>query len=133
MTGTKVLNVDHNDYFNELGRRVASHLGLDELVEFKEHDASNLEVPIGKFDNVFSFAAHQTDDGGLNNNYTEHFGFISNNLGEHGRVFFETHCADVDSEELNQFLTQDVAQFGFKVISDKPVENSTRRLIILER
>ena len=86
-----------------------------------------------KFDHVFSFASHYTDDAGLRNTYEQHFNLMSNFLTPNGKIYFESHCSDAKSPELDFFLNKINERFSLEILLDKMLDGETRRLIVLER
>lgn len=133
LTRCHVTHCDHNQYFLEIGRVVAEHLGVSDLNTFMHDNANKLDKnKLGAFDHIFSFASHFTDDAGLRNSYVEHFSLMKSLLSVDGKIFFESHCADAQSKELDQFVNDGIKQFNMKATLDKMLDGDTRRLIIFE-
>ena len=128
-------NLDHNRYFLEIGEVVADYLDVKDLSKFVVGDANKLPNALKetKFDHVFSFASHYTDDAGIRNTYEQHFNLMTNFLAPKGKVYFESHCSDAQSPELESFINQINQKFSLKVLLDKMLDSESRRLIILER
>lgn len=126
-------NLDHNRYFLEIGNVVADYLDITQYSEFVVGDANQLpEELIGqKFDHVFSFASHYTDDAGIRNTYEQHFKLMSAFLKPNGKIFFESHCSDAQSNELELFIKQVHKRFSLNVLLDKMLDGETRRFVIL--
>ena len=127
-------NLDRNRYFLEIGEVVADYLDVKNLSDFVVGDANKLPNLLKgkKYNHVFSFASHYTDDAGIRNTYEQHFNLMSNFLTPKGKIYFESHCSDTKSPELELFIKKVNEKFSLKVLLDKMLDGESRRLIILE-
>ena len=92
--GCEVTGIDINPYAIEIGNLCAKYLGLSKKVTLQPCKVQDLDKT-QRFNALFSFATHWTDDKNYRVQLSDHFKMIHDLLESGGLVFFESHCADV--------------------------------------
>lgn len=130
-TGCRVVGVDINPYMIEIGRVVARYLKVDDRVELKAGKFQDM-VPNRKFSVVFSFATHWTDDRNYRVELLHHLKRISDFLCDRGLLVFESHAADVGSEEFYKSMEAARSMFDYDGRTAY-VDNGTRELYLMRK
>lgn len=130
-TGCISHGIDINSYMIEIGRLVAAHLRIQELVSL---EAGRLEhhSPERTYNVVLSFATHWTDDKNYRVILNEHMARMASFLLPGGILVFETHCNDVGQPEFYAALEESKAQFSFDGLY-KRTDSGTRELYIMRK
>jgi SAM-dependent methyltransferase len=128
--GCRSFGVDINPHMIEIGRAVAKHLRVNDLVQL---DAGNLKAfSIPPVDCVMSFATHWTDDNNYRVSLGDHMTKMASYLRPGGTLIFETHCADVGRAEFYAEMEQAKALFSFDGMH-KRTDAGTRELYIMRK
>jgi SAM-dependent methyltransferase len=132
--GCHAHGIDISPYMIEIGRLVAKHLRIDDLVTLEAGRLQHFH-PGPVFDVVMSFATHWTDDQNYRVSLDEHMTRIASYLKPRGKLVFETHCNDVNDAGRPAFQTamqgvKDRFQFDGPM---KKTDSSTRELYIMSR
>jgi SAM-dependent methyltransferase len=130
-TGCRVVGVDINPYMIEIGRAVARYLKIEDRVELKAEKFQDL-VPDRKFSVAFSFATHWTDDRNYRVELLHHLKRVSDFLDDHGLLVFESHSADVGSEEFYKSMEAARSLFDYDSRAGY-VDNGTRELYLMRK
>ena len=130
-TGCRSRGIDINPYMIEIGRLVAEHLRVAELVTL---EAGRLQSYLSaeKFDVVLSFATHWTDDNNYRVTIEEHMDRMASYLKDGGTLVFETHCNDVGREEFYAAMAKVRNRFDFDGCYKK-TDVGTRELYIMQK
>jgi SAM-dependent methyltransferase len=102
-TGCRADCIDINPYMLNIGRHCADLLRLDGHMGFIEGDFNDMEIEC-KYSLVFSFAAHQTEDGQHCPTLRNYFERVHKLLRAGGHLVFETHGYDADNAEFQQSI-----------------------------
>lgn len=130
LTRSNGLGVDHNKKAIEIGQKATKLLKLENQIEFKCEDISSFSIK-QKYNCVFSMATYWTDDKGYRVDLFSHLERISHLLDNKGLVFFETHAADYNSNEIIAVLKK--LESTFEIIFSCDSDFNTRNFFILQR
>lgn len=115
-TGCKVKGIDINPYAIEIGNECAKYLKIENKVSLEARKVQDLTTD-EKFNGVFSFATHWTDDKNYRVALVDHFKLIHNFLKKDGYLFFESHGADYGDEKFYETIDQIQQKLFTKVYS----------------
>lgn len=130
LTRSNGLGVDHDKNAIEIGQITSKLLKMEKEVKFKCEDISSFSSE-QKFNCIFSMATYWTDDKGYRVDLYSHLERISHLVDTNGLVFFETHAADYNSNEIISVLKK--LEKIFEVIFSIESDFNTRNFFILRR
>lgn len=117
--GCSVTGIDINPYAIEIGKRCVEFLDLNEKVNLRAVTVQDLDKS-KKYNALFSFATHWTDDKNYRVPLENHFKMIHDLLEHEGLLFFESHSVDVGNEQFYQIIDsmQSLFQTLYKIDTD---------------
>lgn len=129
--GCRADGIDINPHMVAIGRLVAEHLRVSDLVNLHAGRLQDFHAT-DLYDVVMSFATHWTDDNNYRVSLDEHMSRMGSYLRPGGTLIFETHCNDVGKPEFYDALDGCRDRFTFDGLFKK-VDSDTRELYILKR
>jgi SAM-dependent methyltransferase len=129
--GCRAHGIDINPYMVEIGRLVAEHLRVSDLVTLRAGRLQEFQ-PVDKFDVVLSFATHWTDDNNYRVSLDEHMDRMASYLRSKGTLVFETHCNDVGRDDFYRAMAAVRDRFEFDGCYKK-TDAGTRELYIMRK
>ncbi|MBI4665273.1 MAG: class I SAM-dependent methyltransferase [Nitrospinae bacterium] len=130
MNGCRADCVEHNPYMVKIGEIVAGYLGLTGKMRFFATDVTGWE-PDCRYDVVFSFASHHTDDGGHSPVLRDYMKRLWSLLVPGGALVFEGHCADYGNGVFYRDLEENRDLFSWS--GSRRFPQSNRELFIMRR
>lgn len=101
--GCNVTGIDINPFAIEIGRLCVDFLDLNDKVNLLPLRIQDLNKGI-RYDGIFSFAIHWTDDKNYRIPLQDHFNAIYDLLKESGLLFFESHAVDVGNQQFHEVI-----------------------------
>jgi SAM-dependent methyltransferase len=129
-TGGRADGIDINPYMIEIGRACAEYLNIGDRVRLHAGRFQDFQ-PTEKYTAVFSFATHWTDDRNYRVSLGEHLTRLHALLEDDGLLVFESHSADVGSEEF--YAALEAARNLFSWNGRRLLENGSRELYIMKK
>jgi len=97
----KIYAIDHNVHLINIGKIVSNYLGINN-VDFIVGDVFNIKNNV-RFDQIWSFASHDTNDKGINIGLPLFFDRLDQLLKDKGTIVFESHEHDIKN---NKFIDE---------------------------
>lgn len=129
-TGCTGDGIDINPHMINIGKHVAEFLGLTDKINLYAERFQDFQ-PAEKYNVIFSFASHWTDDEQLRPDFDEYMKQIHSLLASGGMLVFESHTADIDNPEFDRQMDRQREWFDWQ--GSKLLYNRRRGLYIMQR
>lgn len=129
-TGCTGDGIDINPHMINIGKHVAEFLGLTDKVNLYAERFQDFR-PVGKYNVIFSFASHWTDDEQLRPDFDEYLKQIHSLLAPGGVLVFESHTADIDNPEFDNQMRRQHTLYDWQ--GSKILYNRRRELYIMRK
>ena len=129
-TGCTGDGIDINPHMINIGKHDAEFLGLADKINLYAERFQDFQ-PDGKYNAIFSFASHWTDDEQLRPDFDEYMKQIHSLLAPGGVLVFESHTADIDNPEFDKQMQRQHALYDWQ--GSKLLYNSRRELYIMRK
>lgn len=77
-------------------------------------------------------ASHWIDDGGTRNTLQDRFVLLLRFLTPGGKIFFESHCNDLNDDNYEVAVDQICNEFNLRIAFRRMLDNDTRDYIVFE-
>jgi hypothetical protein len=108
--GCQVDGIDINPHAIEIGQLCSSYLNVDDKVHLKACRVQDFKKN-QKYNGIFSFATHWTDDNNYRVQLKDHFALLWDLLENDGILFFESHCTDVGDKNFYSSIAKITTKF----------------------
>jgi len=133
--GCRAVAVDINPYSVEIGLATVAFLRLINRVKLFSCDLKMINSEIKEeFNAVFAFATQWTVDGNNRIDLREYLAYLASFITADGYIFFESHCAEVDSRCFLDVIEHFKSGKEFLILEKfKTIQNGSRYFLIFKK
>ena len=133
--GCNAVAVDLNPYSIEIGTATVDFLRLNNRVKLFACDLKMISSEIKEeFNAVFAFATHWTADGNNRIDLREYLAYLADLITTGGYIFFESHCADINSKCFLDVIELFKSGEEFLTVEKfKTIQNGSRYFLIFKK
>ena len=129
-TGAHCYGIDINPYMTDIGMECAKFLKIADKVVLEGKRFQDIDMS-RRFNVIYSFATHWTDDGNYRVGIEEHLLKIHALLDTDGTLVFETHCSDVGEKSFYETMNDMKKYFSWDGF--KTTDNNMRELYVMKK